>query len=131
MPGCILGRVDFLPDHRGDEVLLTKDFAHQDAQVVDLMIVNTDENHPIIPQQVARQSEPRIHHVQPVRVVPPTRLSVRHQHASYLVGLTGRPQVLVYRLGEVIAVDEVVARVVGRIDVDHLHATGVAFLQQL
>jgi hypothetical protein len=70
-------------------------------------------------------------HIQPVGVMASAALGVRHQHAAYLVGLTGGEQVVVQRLGEVVALDEIVARVVGRVDVDHLDAGGVALLQEL
>ncbi len=47
------------------------------------------------------------------------------------VGLARVAQVVVQALAEVVGVDEVVASVVGRVNVDHLDFAVVALLQQL
>ena len=56
---------------------------------------------------------------------------VGDQAAALLVVVATLGVVLAARFGEVIVVDEVVARVVGRIDVDKLHLAGIGLLQNL
>lgn len=50
---------------------------------------------------------------------------------SFVVDLSGAAEVVFEGFGEIVVVDEVVAGVVGRVDVDHFYAVGVGLLHDL
>ncbi len=106
-------------------IFFAKDFITDFLEVIYLRIINGDKNHPIIPQQVRRQPQAGVHHVQPVGVEPAHGLRVG------LGGLGGDFPVPGQGVGEIVGVDEIVPRVVGRVDVDHLHLAVVGGLEQL
>ena len=78
-----------------------------------------------------RQIQPRIHHVQPLGVEAAVGLGVGAELLALGVHLPGVFQVGLQALGVVVGVDEVVAGVVGRVDVDHLDLAQVRLLQEL
>ena len=62
---------------------------------------------------------------------PTVALGVGDQTATFLVVVAALGVVLASRLGEVVVVNEVMARIVRWVDVDELHLAGVGFLQDL
>lgn len=58
-------------------------------------------------------------------------LGVGDEAAAFLVVVAALRVVVGLRLREIVVVDEVVARVVGRVDVDHLDLAGVGVAQEL
>ena len=58
-------------------------------------------------------------------------LGVGDESSAGFVLLGGLEEVVLHAVGEVVVVDEVVARVVGRVDVDHLDLAEVGLLQEL
>jgi hypothetical protein len=64
-------------------------------------------------------------------VKSPICVAVRAKFAPFTVHLPGVFQVGLQALGIVVGVNEVVAGVVRRVNVDHLHFAEVGFLQQL
>ena len=105
--------------------------SHKLPEVVDLVVIDADEDHAVLPQQIPREIQPRIHHVQPLGVEAAVGLGVGAELAALGVHLAGVLQVGLQALGVVVGVDEVVAGVVGRVDVDHLDLAQVRLLQEL
>jgi len=97
------------------------------------MIVTTDEDHPILPQQISRQIKPRVHHIQPLGVEAAVGLCVGAELFCLCIHLTGIFEVSLEALGVVVRIDEVVAGAVGvgRVDVDHLNLAEIRLLQEL
>ena len=62
---------------------------------------------------------------------PAVALGVGNQATAFLVEITALRVIFGARFGKVVVVDEVVARVVGRVNVDELHLAGVGLFQNL
>jgi hypothetical protein len=84
------------------------------AEVGALVVVDADEDGAVGGEQVARQHEPGVDHRAPVGVEAAVGVGVGDETAAVLVEVGARRVVLLVRLGEVVIVDEVVSRVVGR-----------------
>ena len=89
------------------------------------------DQHAVGPQQRSRHLQPRIHHVQPVGVVAAGGVGVGAQLVAVAVDLAGDLEVVADAVLVVVLVDEILAGVVGRVDVDELDLGGVAPLQEL
>ena len=81
--------------------------------------------HTVIPQKICRQPQAGIHHIEPVGVV------AAHGFWVGLGGLLGDFLVPGYGISEIVGIDKIVAGIVGRVDVDHLHLAVISRLQQL
>ncbi|CAB0717907.1 hypothetical protein FRC0505_02479 [Corynebacterium diphtheriae] len=55
----------------------------------DFVVINRNENHAIVGQEVPRQLQPRVHHVEPVGVVPALGLRVGRELLAVFVDLLG------------------------------------------
>ena len=121
----------FSPRKDCNKILRAENLIHDQAQVGDLVVVDADEDDAVVAQERARQEQAGVDHVQPVRVEAPAGARVGRERAQRLVHLPGAAQVVLGGLAEVVAVDEVVAGVVGRVDVDHLDTPGVGLLEEL
>lgn len=62
---------------------------------------------------------------------PAIGLGIGHQPVSLLILLAGAPQEAIRVLGKPVPVDKIISRVVGRVDVDHLHLAEVGLLEEL
>lgn len=62
---------------------------------------------------------------------PARGLTVARQKLTGFTDLPGDAEVVADAVGEIVGIDEVLTRVVGRIDVDHLYAVGIALAEQL
>ena len=129
---CTLWRIIFSPNNSCNEITRSKDFICNLFQIVLLIIINGNKYGPIIRQQISRQHQPRVHHAAPVGVEPGVALGVLHELlVALLVKQADLLVVLLLVHLKAVVVDEVVAGVVGRVDVDHLHLTQVALLEEL
>lgn len=119
----VLGRIDLLPQHRRDEVARAENLIHQQPQRRHFVVVDGDENRPVLAQKLPQQHQPRIHHAQPA-VVAVQRLALAADHlAQPLANL---------RAVDVVVVDPaLVAGVVRRVDIDALHLPRIARQQGL
>ena len=115
----------FVPYYLGNKIFFPKNFITQFTEICCLIIVNGNKNHPIVPQQVRGQPQARIHHVQPVCVV------AAHRFRVALGGLPGYFHVPPHRVGKIIFIYKVIARIVWRVYVNHFHFAEIGFLQQL
>ena len=119
--GRTLGRIDLLPDRRGNEVLLPKHLVHQAPQSVYFVVVNRHEDRAVVAQQLPQQLQPRQHHAAPLvvarQVVPIHHLAEPVLHHRRVHAVVVRPAF--------------VAGVVRRIDVDALHLPMIRRQQRL
>ena len=107
----------------GEEILLAEDLVHRRPQVMELVVVDGDEDRPVLRQQIPEKLQPRPHHAQPF-VVP---LQILPVHLP--VALQPLPHQWTVHL--VIVGPALVAGVVGRVDIDAFHPSGVARYQRL
>jgi hypothetical protein len=49
---CVLRGEHLLPENCGDKVLFAEHLVHEQLEVVNLVIIDTDEDDPIIPQKL-------------------------------------------------------------------------------
>jgi hypothetical protein len=96
-----------MPYELSNEVFFTENIITQVSHITNSAIINTNENNPIIPQQISRQTKPRVHHVKPVGVKP------SHCFGVALGCLLRHLAISSQRIGEVVGVDKIVAGVVG------------------
>ena len=118
------------PGNVGNKIFHAEYFGQQVAKISNFSIVDADGDHPVIAQQSARQSQTREQHIQPVRVEPARSFSVRADFSAAF-GLASQLQIVGHAVPKIVRIHEILARVVGRIDIDQLHLAGVAFLQEL
>ena len=78
------------------------------------MVIYGNKNNPVITQQIRRQAQARVHHVQPVG------MKAAHDLRVAFGGLAGHFPVAFERVFKIILVHKIVARIVRRVDVDHL-----------
>ena len=88
------------------------------------MVVNADEDDAVFAEEFSGEAEPRVHHVAPVGVVAAVGFGVG---ATCLAGLLF---IVIQRIAEGIFVNEIVAGVVWRVDVDHLDLAVVRALEE-
>ena len=112
------------------KILIPKHLIADLAEVGDFVVVDADEDDPILSEEITRQGETGVHHREPVGVVATGGLGVRGE-ALAVRSLTGLLEVAGERIGEVVFVDEVVPRVVRGIDVDHLDLAQIRLLEEL
>lgn len=104
---------------------------------MDFVVINGNEDHAVIPQQVAGKEETGIHHRKPVGVELAVLLAVLPEKSLLrqipLFVLVANPlQVLFLAFRELVGINEaVVSRIIRRIDVDHLYLAVVRLLQNL
>ena len=121
-----------LPRDLSKKILTAKYIVAHGSQVSDLIVVHAHEHHPVFPQQLPCQLHPRQHHIQPPRMKPPAGFGVGGEFTAALpFHLPGQPLIVADAVAVVVGVDEVLAGVVGRVDVDQLDPAGVALLEQL
>ncbi|CCY06009.1 putative uncharacterized protein [Eggerthella sp. CAG:1427] len=108
-----------------DKICFAEYLVADDTQIAVLVVVDADEDNPVVTQQLTSQPKPRIHHGAPIAVETPARVDVGlvGQSRLFLVVLDG--------IAELVLVDKVVAGVIRRIDIDHLDLAVVAALQEL
>ena len=95
------------------------------------MIINANENDAIVCEQLARQEEARVHRGQPRGVVAAARLWITGLEIALCINLSCQLKVGLQRFSVVIGIDEVVAGVVGRIDVDGFDAPEIGLIEEL
>ncbi len=120
--GC-LWCVIFLPNQCFNKVSLSENLIHQQAQRRHLVVVDGNEDGAVLAQELLQQNEARIHHRQPA-VVPVQRLAFLADHLA-------QPLADLRAVDVVVVNPALVAGVVGRVDVDALHLSGIAGQQGL
>ncbi|GFI54973.1 hypothetical protein IMSAG013_00010 [Clostridiales bacterium] len=123
---CIISTTAFVVPHKVcNMIFLSKYFITNLSEIRHFYFIYADKNHAVIPQQIRRQPQTGIHHVQPVGMVSAHRFGVALGSLlrDFLIPRHG--------IGKIILIHKVVAGVVRRIDIDHLHLAVVGGLQKL
>ena len=120
-----------MPANIPNEIAFTEYFITNFYQIIAFSVIYADENNPIIRHQIPRQHQPRINHAAPVGMKPPVGVGILEQAVLVLVVHSHLRVFFFLRAHEIVGIDEVVAGVVRRVDIDHLDLTKIAFLQQL
>lgn len=66
----------FLPSNSGNPILFTEDLVQKELQIMHFVVIYADEDYAVLAQQIPRQEEPRVHHVQPLGMIASTGLGV-------------------------------------------------------
>lgn len=111
--------------------MFSKHFVANLLQIRLLIIINRDKNHTVVREQISREPQPRVNHRAPFRVEARVGFVVDLHAVAVLIDMAAFLFVFVEALLEVVIVDEVIPRIIRRIDVNHLDLAEVAFLQQL
>jgi hypothetical protein len=123
MPRAVFWAVHHVPNRRCDEIARPENLIHQQPQRRHLVVVDRDEDRPVLAQKLFQQHQPRIHHAEPA-VVAVQRLALAADHLA-------QPAANLRAVDVVVVDPALVAGVVGRVDVDALHLPGVARQQRL
>ena len=105
------------PKNRTNKIFLTKNLIAYFFEVVYLIIINGNKNNTVITQKISRQSQTRIHHIQPVCVIP------SHSFRIAFCGLLRNLFISCNRVGEIIIIYKIVAGVVRRVYKDAVFDT--------
>lgn len=85
--------VFFLPHQLCYEIFISEYFIHHLPEVIYFIIINTHKNDAVLAQQLSRQQQAWIHHVQPVGVKAPAGFGIGCQWLSCFIHLPGASQV--------------------------------------
>src|SRR5690349_15335 len=96
----------------------------------DFVVVDRHKDYTILPKQCSRNSQPRIHHTQPLAMKSSGRAGRGCQPLTSLRTLTATSKVGSKWFGKVVFIDEVITRVVGRVDVDQFDSACVGLLEE-
>ena len=119
----------FFPGQTRDEILLPKNLIAQQLQLRLFVVVNRNEDHAIVAQQVFGQQQARVHEREPA-AVGAGAVDV-FDVVDVVRGVPQLSEHLALAGGEVVAVNEgVVLGVVRRVDVDQLDLAEIAVAQQ-
>ena len=120
-----------LPCNVGNKAALAKYAFTYFYKIGCLIIINTNKNHTIICQQIFCQFQPRINHIEPIRMESAITLGVGHKAVAFFIILTAIIHIVRRTLGKIVLIDKIIAGVVRRINVDHLDLAQIGFLQEL
>lgn len=95
------------------------------------MIINTYKYYSIVRKQITREQETRVDHRAPVGMEASIAFRIGDELATFVVVIAAFRFVSGDGFTEVVFVDEVVACVVRRVDVDELDFAGVVLAQEL
>ena len=87
------------------------------------------KDRPVVGEKIARKLEARIDRVEPIGVKSPVGLEVPDEPSSEIVELPRLFQVLPLRLFEIVAIDEILAGIVRRVDIDRGDLAHIRFPQ--
>ena len=119
--GCVLWRENLLPDCGSDEIVLAEDFVHQRTESMNLVVVDGDEDGPVVPKQLAQELQAGKHHAAPLVVAGQV----------FPVHDLAQPIADHRRVDLVVVGPGFVAGVVGRVDVDALDLAVIGRQQRL
>ncbi len=129
---CISTAACSLPDDIRYKIIFTKYLVTKNFEIRLLIIVDGDEDHPVIGQQFAGQFEARIHHRQPAGVKATSKAVFEFADLPHPVFVQNPDIFEIFLLipTEIILIGEiVVSGVIGRVDIDHLDSFAIGFLQ--
>ena len=60
----------------------------------------------------------------------PITFAVLYETVSFLIGLSAIARIIFGTLGKIIFIDKIISRIIGRVNINHLHLAEIGFLQQ-
>ena len=120
----------FLPREASYKIFFPKNLIHYLPQIMDFMVVDGDEYHAIISEEIASEVKTGIHHREPVRVVPTIGFCILYETIAVTISLSCRFLIPRPITREVITIDEIFPRIIRRVDIDHFHLFRVSFLEE-
>ncbi len=118
------------PYHLSNKIIRTKYLITNLSQILYLIIINRNKYHPILRQQRTSHHEPWINHITPIRMEASTCFGVLEIFVSQFIHSATCLVILFRRHSKIIMIDKVVTRIIGRVDIDHLHLAHIRTLQQ-
>ena len=115
------------PNDLCKEIVFSIYFITNIFEILLLVIINRNEYHPILRQQVFRHFQPWVNHIQPIRMETSGWFRVLNQSVTILISLAAVLLIIVRILREVVIVNKVVARVVRWVYINHLHLAQIGF----
>ena len=112
-----------MPENGSNKIAGTEYLIHQQAKRADLIVIQTDENRPVLGKKLLQQRQPRIHHAQPSVVAV--------ERFAFLADDLAEPLANEGAVDIVVVGPALVAGVVRRVDANALHLTGVVWEQRL
>lgn len=120
-----------MPRYLCDNIPFAENFIAQLSQIFTFVFIHRYEYHPIITEQVSGYFQSRIYHIQPIGVEATVGFGVALQGAKGLVALGIKSPIGLFKslfaLSEIVIIDEIVTRIIGRVNVNHLHAAEIRF----
>ncbi len=111
--------------------MLSKNFITNISKVGNFIVINGNKNDAIVGEEVPCEKETGIHHRAPVGVEAGIAVIVFCElFVSFFVEELCLGGVVFFLHAEFVFVYEVVARIVGRVDVDHFHFAEVGLLEE-
>ena len=127
----IIGYCIFLfPYYSTNEIVYPPNLITNLPKILYLIIINRNKNNPILRQQRTSNHKSWINHITPIRMETSTRLSVLEIFVSQFIHSATCLVILFRRHSKIIMIDKVVTRIIGRVDIDHLHLAHIRTLQQ-
>lgn len=115
----------FFPNKARNEILRPEYLVTKQSEIGNFLIIDADQNDAITPQKRLRCLKAGQDHVQPVSMEAPGTLSVGRRLLPLAVDLPGQREIIFDAIAKIIRVNEILARVVWRVDVDELHLSRV------
>ena len=112
-------------------VYTAKNFIANLCQILNFVLINANKNNAVIRQQIPRQHQPRIHHTAPVGVKPSVAVIVLEQPILVLVIHPHLTVFFILRTHKIVCIDNIVARIIRRVNVNHFDFAQITLLQQL
>ena len=110
---------------------ITKNFISDFPKIEIFIVINTNEDYAIFRQQISCAYKSRINHRAPLGMKPSIRPVIDLHPVPVLVHHAAVFFVFRERLLKIIIVDEIVPRIIRRIDINHLDLPKITLLQQL
>ena len=130
---CISSFARFFGDtgKTGNEIIFSKNFITNFFEIGLLIIINGNKNDAVIGEEVPCEKETRVYHGAPVGVEAGIAVIVFCELlVSFFVEELCLGGVVFFIHTEFVFVYEVVARIVGRVDVNHFHFAEVGLLEE-
>ena len=112
-------------------IRFSKNLTSELNNIFNLILIYADKDYAFIAQQILCQFQTRINHIKPIRMEPAIALRVCYKPITLFVILAAVSHVILGALCKIILVDKVIARIVWRVNVDHLDLAQIGFLQEL
>ena len=121
----------FFPNNLSNKIHFSEYYIAYFPYIYNFIFITANKNNTIISKQISGSFQARIHHAQPVGMEATVTIRVGHKAVACLIFLIGAGKVGFGSFREVVIIDKIIARVVGRVDVDHFDLAEIGLLQEL